>query len=75
MSLSQKHCDKFAPSHKGYAVKEIPELARCLEKIGTNYMNWISMYRCQICGQVWTESWENKGHGEVSFVRKVEENS
>lgn len=66
-----KHsCDLFPNEYKGKKVGEIPELKKILIEISTDYNKWTTLFRCKLCGQIWEEIYESKGHGEVPKVIK-----
>ena len=54
----------------GKTVAEISEFAGRLSEISTDFKHWVTLFRCEVCGQEWEEYYEAKGHGDVPSVRK-----
>ena len=65
------HCDTFQKVYEGKTVEQLPILKECLLEISRDYMNWVSVYECKVCKQKWKEVFEEKGHGEVPKVKKI----
>jgi len=63
-------CNDLQKIYEGKAVKDIPDLCKKLEKIATDFKNWVSTYKCPRCGQLWIEEYVMRGHGEVPQTYK-----
>ena len=66
-----RDCDTLQDEYPGMSVRELPELASRLEEVSVNGYEWVRTLRCKVCGQLWEERYEEKGHGEVPAVRKM----
>jgi hypothetical protein len=66
-------CTELNNIYDGMTVKDSPELNSKLEEVSTDYKNWVTTFRCTICGQAWIERYNGKGHGEVPEVYKQNE--
>ncbi len=64
-------CETLQAEYRGMSVKQIPDLAGRLEEISRESINWIRVFRCRNCGQLWEERYESTGHGEVATTRKI----
>jgi len=66
-------CDALADEYKASSVNDLPELAARVREEFVDPLNWLRHLRCDVCGQLWEERYEELGHGEVPSVRKVNE--
>lgn len=64
-------CNNLPDEFPGASIRDVPELSGRVEKLKTDYLRWITLYRCRDCGQFWREIYEGTGHGEVPRVHKV----
>jgi hypothetical protein len=55
----------------GVSVSEIPALAAHVEELSTDFKTWTTLFRCKVCGQIWEERYESKGHANVPSVRRI----
>jgi len=63
-------CDLLQDEYPGLAIDQVPNLRDRVSEIRTDPKTWTTIYRCRVCGQLWEEKYEQKGHGEVPTVRK-----
>ena len=61
-------CQRFPGENPGKSVKDIPDLAKTLDEISTDYLKWVTTFRCKQCGQLWEERYRSAGHGNVPEV-------
>lgn len=66
------HCSNFDNFYKGLSIKEVTELADSLEQIADGKPEWITIYKCKICGQLWKEFYTPTGHGEIPNITKID---
>jgi hypothetical protein len=66
------HCDALPDEFPGRSVRDIAELADARE-LSREPVTWTTTFQCAVCGQVWRETYDDPGHGEVPTVRKVSE--
>ncbi|BAJ04054.1 hypothetical protein [Shewanella violacea] len=66
-------CSELTNKYDGKSVKDIPELQSKLEELDTDYKNWITIFKCSVCSQIWIEKYKSTGHGDVPEVYKHNE--
>lgn len=66
-------CKGLPDEFPGCSIKEIPELRDVVERVSIDSVNWVTIYRCKFCSQLWEERYEATGHGEVASVRKIKQ--
>ena len=65
-----KCCENLTGPFEGKKVEDIQELRDILEEERTDFSTWTTFYKCKVCGQLWIEKYEQRGHGEVPVVFK-----
>ena len=71
-SRTPADCDALPAEYRGQSVDEIRKLAARLDQISIDSTNWVRIFRCRDCGQLWEEWYEATGHGENANVRKMQ---
>jgi hypothetical protein len=66
-----RDCDDLPLEFRGKSVAEIPALAARLEELSRDLEQWVRVFRCRQCGQLWEERYEATGHGEIATTRKI----
>jgi hypothetical protein len=51
--------------------KDFPELKENLMELSTDYLKWITLFQCKVCGQRWEEHYELPARGDVPSMRKL----
>ena len=69
--IPMAHCASLPDEYREVAVAQIPALTFVLEELSVDALTWSRTLRCSICGQLWEERFEERGHGEVPTVRKT----
>jgi len=68
-------CDVLDDEYSGSSLADLPELAATVREESVDTLSWTRRLRCDVCGQLWEEHYEELGHGEVPTVRKVKAES
>jgi hypothetical protein len=70
-SIECNRCSSLSDKYEGKQIKDIKELDSDFEEIAVDYKAWVATFQCKLCGQLWIEKFEQKGHGEIPVVYKV----
>ncbi len=68
--MIQNCCKKYDGPYEGKRVEDIEGLNNFLEEINTDFNTWTTFFKCRVCGQIWIEKYELRGHGEIAIVMK-----
>jgi hypothetical protein len=55
----------------GKRLTDVAALAATCSEVTRDGMAWTTIYECSICGQLWEERFEERGHGEVPEVHRL----
>jgi hypothetical protein len=66
---TNKHCEQFQIEYPGKSISFILNKDE-LERLYVDGKNWITIYKCKICGQLWKEFYSETGHGEIPNLKK-----
>ena len=68
-------CDALDDEYPGSSLNDLPQLAERVHEEFVDELHWTRRLRCNVCGQLWEERYEELGHGEVPTVRKMKAES
>lgn len=68
-------CDALDDVYPASTINDLPQLAARVREEFVDTLNWLRQLRCDVCGQLWEERYEELGHGEVPTLRKVKTDS